>query len=66
MPVAFIELVPGAELTEDELINFCLGQIASYKVPRYVRFVTEWPMSGTKIQKYVLRDRITAELADGR
>ena len=32
-------------------------------MPRYVRFVTEWPMSGTKIQKFVLRERLAAELA---
>jgi fatty-acyl-CoA synthase len=62
VPVAFVELVPGATLSEQELIDFCSGQIASYKVPRHVRLVTEWPMSGTKIQKYVLRDRIAAEL----
>jgi fatty-acyl-CoA synthase len=31
-------------------------------VPRYVRFVDEWPMSGTKIKKYVLRERIAEEL----
>ena len=39
------------------------GQIATFKVPRYVRFVTEWPMSGTKIQKFKLRQEIADELA---
>lgn len=62
VPVAYVQLRPGAAATEDELIAFCAGQIASYKVPRYVRFVTDWPMSGTKIQKFVLRERIAAEL----
>ena len=33
-------------------------------MPRYVRFVDEWPMSGTKIQKFKLRERIAAELAE--
>jgi len=47
---------------EQELIDYCRGQIATFKVPRYVRFVTEWPMSGTKIQKFRLRDQITSEL----
>ena len=47
---------------EEELIDFCLGSIATFKVPRYVRFVDEWPMSGTKIQKFQLRERIAAEL----
>jgi fatty-acyl-CoA synthase len=45
------------------LVDFCIGAIATYKVPRYVRFVTEWPMSGTKVKKFVLKDQLTAELA---
>ena len=52
----------GQEVTEQELIDFCKGQIASYKVPRYVRFVTEWPMSTSKIQKFRLREQILTEL----
>lgn len=62
VPAAFLQLVPGAEVTEEEIINYCLGNIATYRVPRYVRVVTEWPMSGTKIKKYVLRERIADEL----
>jgi len=62
VPAAFIQLRPGASAEAREIIDFCLGQIASFKVPRYVRFVTEWPMSGTKIQKYVLRKWIADEL----
>jgi fatty-acyl-CoA synthase len=62
---AFVELKPGAELLEQQLIEFCAGQIASYKIPRYVRFVSgEWPMSGTKIQKFRLRERLAEELAE--
>lgn len=64
VPAAFIQLQPGATATEQELIDFCLGKIATFKVPRYVRFVDDWPMSGTKIRKYVLRERIAAELAE--
>jgi fatty-acyl-CoA synthase len=65
VPAAFVELRPGvAAPTEHELIEFCIGRIATYKVPRYVRFVDEWPMSGTKIQKFVLRDQIAAELQE--
>ncbi len=63
VPVAYVELVPGQQATEQELIDFCLGKIATYKVPRYVRFVSEWPMSGTKVQKFRLRERIREELA---
>ena len=51
---AYIELKPGASLSETELITWCKGKIASFKVPRYVRFVTEWPMSSTKVQKFRL------------
>ncbi len=59
---AFVELVPGQSWTEAEAIAYCRGQVASYKVPRYVRFVTEWPMSATKIQKFRLRESIRDEL----
>jgi acyl-CoA synthetase (AMP-forming)/AMP-acid ligase II len=63
VPAAFVELAPGHEASEEELIEFCRGQIARFKVPHHVRFVTEWPMSATKIQKFRLRDQLTAELA---
>ncbi len=58
---AYVELHAGETLTEEELIGFCKGKIASFKVPRHARFVTEWPMSSTKIQKYVLRQWFDAE-----
>jgi fatty-acyl-CoA synthase len=61
---AFVVLRPGTALTLDELIGHCHGQIASFKIPRYLRIVDEWPMSGTKIQKFKLRERIAAELAE--
>lgn len=64
VPAAFIELVEGHELSAEEAIEFCAGQIASFKVPRHVRFVTEWPMSATKIQKFRLREVLEAELRD--
>lgn len=61
---AFVELKDGAAATEAELIEFCRGKIATFKIPRYVRFLNEWPMSGTKIKKYVLREWIRDELAE--
>lgn len=64
VPCAFVQLEPGATMTEEDLIGHCLGQIATFKVPRYVRFVTEWPMSGTKIQKHRLRELIAQELRE--
>jgi fatty-acyl-CoA synthase/long-chain acyl-CoA synthetase len=62
VPAAFVELEAGEDASEQELIDFCRGDIASFKVPRYVRFVTEWPMSTSKIQKFRLRDQLLQEL----
>jgi len=62
VPAAFVELADGREADEDELIEFCRGQIARFKVPRYVRFVTEWPMSASKVQKFRLREQLLEEL----
>ena len=62
VPCAFVELRPGAQLTQDELIEHCRGKIATFKIPRYLRVVEEWPMSGTKIQKFKLREQIADEL----
>jgi acyl-CoA synthetase (AMP-forming)/AMP-acid ligase II len=58
---AFVELKPGCTATETEIIDFCRGRIAGFKVPRHVRIVTEWPMSSTKVQKFRLREMFLAE-----
>lgn len=64
---AYVQLKPGASLDVAGVIEHCLGRIASYKVPRYVRFVRDWPMSTTKIQKFKLpRDFSPAEYIDVR
>jgi fatty-acyl-CoA synthase len=65
VPCAYVVLRPGAALDHDELLAYCNGRIATYKIPRYLRVVTEWPMSGTKIQKFRLREQIASELAAG-
>jgi fatty-acyl-CoA synthase len=54
---AWIRLQPGTEATEEEIKEFCRGQIAYYKIPEHVRFVTKFPatLSG-KIQKYKMRE----------
>ena len=55
--MAWIQLEPGASLSEDDVIDFCKGTIAHYKVPRYVMMTEEFPMTVTgKIQKFKLRD----------
>lgn len=56
VPVAFVELRAGRTAAAAELIEFCTGKIARFKIPREVRFVTEWPMSATKIQKFKLKE----------
>jgi fatty-acyl-CoA synthase len=57
VPVAWVRLKPGVESTEEEIKEFCKGQIAYYKVPEHVRFVDDFPitLSGT-IQKYKIRE----------
>ena len=62
VPAAFVELSPGATASEAELIAHCEGKLARFKLPRHVRFVSEWPMSTSKIQKFRLRDQLVAEL----
>ena len=61
--MAWIILRPGASLTEDEVKAFCKGQIAHFKIPRYVKFVDSFPMTVTgKVQKFKMRDEATEEL----
>ncbi len=60
---AWVVLRAGEAMSDDELREFCRGQIAHYKVPRYVRFVDALPMTVTgKVQKFVMRDRMIEEL----
>lgn len=59
VPVAFVELNPGTQADEAELIAHCQGELASFKVPRAVYFVTEWPMSSTKVQKFKLAELLS-------
>jgi fatty-acyl-CoA synthase len=68
VPAAFVELQPGVSVDPEELIEHCRGRIASFKVPRLIRFIDgdEWPMSATKIQRFALRDRLLSELGDAR
>ena len=55
--MAVIKLKEGETATEEEIIEFCKGKIANYKIPRYVVFVDSYPMTQSgKIQKYKLRE----------
>lgn len=63
VPAAFIQVYDGATLTQAAVIDPCQGTIASCKVPPYVRFVTPWPMSATKIRQVRLREQMVSEIA---
>ena len=61
--MAWIQKREGSGLTEGAVVDYCKGQIAHFKVPRYVRFTDEFPMTVTgKIQKYRLREMAIEEL----
>jgi len=62
---AFIRVKKGFTLTEEEVTDFCRGQIARYKVPKYIFFVSEFPMTASgKIQKYKLTQMSTRLLEE--
>jgi fatty-acyl-CoA synthase len=63
VPVAFVERAPDVELTAAEVVAFCRGRIASFKLPRHVWFVDEFPMTSSgKIVKARLRDEARQRL----
>jgi fatty-acyl-CoA synthase len=60
---AWVKLAEGEHATDEEIRDFCRGQIAHHKIPRYVKFVDEFPMTVTgKIQKFAMREAMIAEL----
>ncbi len=60
---AWIKLKEGQTATEEDIREFCRGQIAHYKIPRYIEFVQAFPMTITgKIQKFVMRDQMKEKL----
>jgi fatty-acyl-CoA synthase len=60
---AWIRLREGQHATEDEIRDYCRGKIATYKIPRFIRFTTEFPMTVTgKIQKFRMREQMVKEL----
>jgi len=62
---AWIQINEGADLTADDVKAYCKDQITHFKVPRHIRFVSEYPMTVTgKIQKFVMRDEMLALLSD--
>ncbi len=60
---AWIKLKPGEACVPEEIRAFCEGQIAHYKIPRYIRFVDGFPMTVTgKVQKFLMREEMIREL----
>jgi fatty-acyl-CoA synthase len=60
---AFVIAKPGQTASADELRAFCQGRIAHFKIPRYIRFVAEFPMTATgKPQKFMMRKQMMSEL----
>jgi fatty-acyl-CoA synthase len=60
---AWVKLRPGSELTAEQVREFCIGTIAHYKVPRYVRLTEDFPMTVTgKVQKFKMRATSVEEL----
>jgi len=61
--MAWIVPRAGAQLSEADVLEFCRGEIAHYKIPRYIKFVESFPMTVTgKVQKYKMRELATQEL----
>jgi fatty-acyl-CoA synthase len=61
--MAWVRLKPGAAATGDELAAFCAGRIATFKVPKYWKFVDAFPLTVTgKVQKFRMRELAVAEL----
>lgn len=61
--LAVIQLKPDHHATETELIDYCRGKLASFKVPRYVQFVPEYPLTPAgKVKKFVLKDQYVEAL----
>jgi fatty-acyl-CoA synthase len=62
--MAWVKLKRGATLGEQDMKNFCKGRIANFKIPRYVRFVASFPMTGSgKIQNFRMREISLAEFS---
>lgn len=62
IPAAYVEREGEADVEAEELIAYTKQRLASFKVPRHIRFIEEWPMSASKIQKFKLRGALMDEL----
>jgi fatty-acyl-CoA synthase len=61
--MAWIKLRPGSEIDDEAVRDFCRGRVAHFKMPRYIKFVDEFPMTVTgKVQKFKMREQAVEEL----
>ena len=61
--MAWVQLAEGVDLADDELKDFCRGKIAHFKIPRYIHFVNDFPMTVTgKVRKVEMREKSIADL----
>ena len=55
--MAFVQLKEGVSCTQEEIIDYCRGKIANFKIPKFIEFVSEFPMTSSgKIQKFKLKE----------
>jgi fatty-acyl-CoA synthase len=60
---AFVELKDGTDAGEEEIIGFCKGRLANFKIPRYILFTNDFPMTSSgKVQRFILRERAVRQL----
>jgi fatty-acyl-CoA synthase len=54
-------------VTGKQILNHCKGNIAHYKIPKYIKFVTEYPLTVSgKVQKYIMRQQFEEEIKTGK
>jgi acyl-CoA synthetase (AMP-forming)/AMP-acid ligase II len=63
VPFAYVQLKTDQKVTAEEIVTYCKERVSGFKVPRHVRFVDQFPMTGSgKIQKYEMKKVALAEL----
>jgi len=64
---AFVEMKEGHKASGEEIIRYCKGRIAGFKIPKYVFFTNDFPMTASgKVQRFILKDRVIRELGLGK
>ncbi len=65
--VVKVKDIASNQISKEDIYQFCKGKIASYKIPKYIKFVTEYPLTVSgKVQKFILREQLEKEKKSGR